>query len=129
MLNSMQEGRGPSEETDGFQPKPLEKAYSIFKMTGPASQFWLLESAPGLRSSTLSKVHHYTLSLRVLRPKVRVLQTTPFVNNIKRTISCDKLSNVSNCSYKSVYIKNNLSVWLRPHTTSLLYVDEESMEE
>ena len=122
MLNSMQEGRGPSEESDGFRPKPLDKVYSIFKMTGPASQFWLLESAPGLRSSTLSKVHHCTLSLRVLHPKVRVLQITPFVNNTKTTISCDKLSIVSNCSYKSFYIKNNLSVWLRPpYTTSLLF--------
>ena len=82
----------------------------------------LLESAPGPRSSTLSKVHHCTLSLRVLHPKVRVLKTTPFVNKTKRTISCDKLSDVSICSYKSVYIKNTLSVWLRPHTTSLLYI-------
>ena len=40
----MQEGRGPSEESAGFRPKPSHKAYSIFKMTGPASHcssdFW-----------------------------------------------------------------------------------------
>ena len=44
MLKSMQEGRGPSEESAGFRPKPSHKAYSIFKMTGPASHcssdFW-----------------------------------------------------------------------------------------
>ena len=44
MLNSMQEGSGRSEESDGFRPKPSDKAYSIFKMTGPASHcssdFW-----------------------------------------------------------------------------------------
>lgn len=124
MLNSMQEGSGPSEESDGFRPKPLDKAYSIFKMTGPACQLWILESAPGLRSSTLSKVHHCTFSLRVLHPKVRVLQATPFVNNTKLDISCDKLSNVSNCSYKSVYIKNNLCLAATTYNQSpvLLYI-------
>ena len=44
MLNSMKEGSGRSEESDGFRPKSSDKAYSIFKMTGPASHcssdFW-----------------------------------------------------------------------------------------
>ena len=28
-----------------FQLKPLEKAYFIFKLIGPAGKFWLMESA------------------------------------------------------------------------------------
>ena len=122
MLNGMQEGSGPSEESDGFRPKPLDKAYSIFKMTGPASQFWLLESAPAFVRRLCQK---FTTARLAYESSIQKSESSrplrPFVNNTKTTISCDKLGNVSHCSSKSVYIKNNLSVWLRPHTTSLLF--------
>ena len=44
--------------TDSFLAKLSGKAYFIFKLTGPAHQFWLLVSDPGLLSS-FSLGHQY----------------------------------------------------------------------
>ena len=39
-----------------FQQNPLEKAHFICQMTGPASQFWQMESALSLCSQVLNQM-------------------------------------------------------------------------
>ena len=62
-----------------FQLKLLEKAYFIARKSGPASQFWLLESALRLPCVLSTHWFHYDPTFEITQTLLELISINPTV--------------------------------------------------